>query len=119
VEAQPHPGIVVPTTGVALVVLALARLVIDPGPRPGGLWLAAAVGVAGAGLALWGIGRLRRARAVRRGLSWWSLLRSELVALGLAAALLPAWAALPQGQRDGLMRAIHEWSELIHAARGH
>jgi hypothetical protein len=98
--------------------LAAARLATGPGAGPAGPWFAVAIGAAGAGLALWGFARLRRARAARPDLSWWGYLRAELVALGLAAALLPGWAALPPGQRDGVVQATREWFELVHVSRG-
>ena len=116
VEVLPRPGVVLPATGLAIVGLAVARLVAGPGP--GGPGAAVAIGVAGAGLALWGLARLRRARAARPDLSWWGFLRGELVALVLAAVLLPAWTAVPQQQRDGFVQAAREWFELIHVARG-
>jgi hypothetical protein len=119
VEAQHRPGVVVPATGVLMVGLSGARLLAGPGPGPGGPWFAVAVGAAGAGLAVWGFARLRRARAARPDRSWWGLLRVELVALGVAAVWLPVWAALPANQRDGLMRSFREAFELVHVARGH
>ena len=94
-------------------------LLIGPGPGPGGPGLAVSVGVTGAVLVLWGVGRLRRAKAAHPGVSWWGLLRGELALFTVAAALLPAGSAVPQGERDGLLRAAREWFELIHAARGH
>ena len=118
VEAQPHPDIVLPATGVIMFGLSTAWLLAGPGPGPGGPWFAVAVGAAGTGLAAWGFARLRRARAARPDRSWWGLLRAELVALGLAAVWLPAWAAFPAGQRDGMMRAAREAFELAHVARG-
>jgi len=119
VKTQPRLGILVSLTGVGLIGLAVARLVIGPGPGPGGPLLAVTVGATGAVLTLWGAGRLRRAKAARPGVSWWRLLRGELATFAVAAALLPAGAAIPQGERDGFMRAAREWFELIHVARGH
>ena len=118
VEAQHSPGVVVPATGVLMVGLSAARLLTGPGPGPGGPWFAVAVGAAGAGLAAWGLARLRRARAARPDRSWWGLLRADLVALGVAAVWLPAWAALPAEQRNGLVRSAREALELVHVARG-
>jgi hypothetical protein len=100
-----------------MVGLAVARLVSGPGP--GGPGRAAAVGASGVALAAWGVGRLRRAKAARPGVSWWGLLRGQVAALGVAAALLPATAAVPQAERDDRLRAAREWFELVHAARAH
>lgn len=119
VKPQPRLGILVALTGLGLVGLAVARLVIGPGPGPGGLGIAVSVGVTGAVMVLWGVWRLRRAKAARPGMSWWGLLRGELAVFAVAAALLPAGAALPQGARDDFVQAAREWFELIHAARGH
>ncbi|HKB02685.1 MAG TPA: hypothetical protein VKD90_10725 [Gemmataceae bacterium] len=102
-----------------MVGLAAARLLAGPGPGPAGPWFAVAVGAAGAGLALWGFARLRRARAVRADWSWWGLLRTELVALGIATVWLTVWVALPAEQRDALVRSMREAFELVHVARGH
>ena len=118
-EARPRPCVVVPAAGVALVGLAAARLATGPGPGPGPLWFAVAVGAAGAGLAVWGIARLRRARAARPDLTWWGFLRAELVTLGVGAVWVSVWLALPADRRDGLARFVREVFELIHVARGH
>jgi hypothetical protein len=118
-EPQPRLGILVALTGLGLVGLAVARLIIGPGPGPGGPVFAVSVGLTGAVMVLWGVRRLRRAKAARPGVSWWGLLRGELAVFAVAAALLPAGAAVPQGERDELMRAAREWFELVHAARGH
>ena len=118
-EPQPRLGILVALTGVGLVGLGVARLVIGPGPGPGGPVFAVTVGATGAVMVLWGVRRLRRAKAARPGVSWWGLLRSELAVFAVAAALLPAGAAVPQGTRDEFVQVAREWFELIHVARGH
>jgi hypothetical protein len=118
-EPKPRLGILVALTGVGLVGLGVARLLIGPGPGPGGPVLAVSVGVTGAVMVLWGFWRLRRAKAARPGMSWWGLLRGELAVFAVAAALLPAGAAVPQGVRDDFVQVAREWFELIHVARGH
>jgi hypothetical protein len=119
VEAQHRPGVVVPATGVLMVGLSAARLLVGPGAGPAGPWFAVAVGTAGAALAVWGFARLCRARVARPNRSWWRLLRTDLVALGVAAVWLAVWAALSAEQRDGLVRSVREAFELVHVARGH
>ena len=116
VEGQSCPSVLVPLTGLGMVGLAIARLGIGPGP--GGPWLALPVGVAGAGLAAWGVGRLRRAKAASPSVSWWGLLRGQVATLAIAAALLPVGTAIPKGQQDEFLRTAREWFELVHAARG-
>jgi hypothetical protein len=118
VEAEARAGVVLPATGVAMVGLAAARLLAGPGPGPGGPEFAIGIGVTGAGLAVWGFARLRRARAARPDLSWCGLLRAELVALGVAAVWLPVWVSLPEEHRDALFRFAREALELVHIARG-
>jgi hypothetical protein len=117
VEAELRPIILVPLFGLGMVGLAVARLTLGPGP--GWPWLAVAVGATGAGIAVWGVNLLRRAKAARPGVSWWGLLRGQLAALVLAVALAPVVNVVPQGERDELMRTLREWFELVHVARGH
>jgi hypothetical protein len=119
-KGAPHrASVVLPAFGVVMVGLSAARLLAGLGPGRSGPWLAVAVGGAGAGLAVWGFTRLRRARAAHPDRSWWGLLRAELVALGLAAVWLPIWTALPAEQRDGLVQSVREGFELVHVAGGH
>ena len=68
IEGLSRPTVVLPATGVAMSGLAVARLA--SGPVPG---------------------------AAGPDLSWWGFLRAELIALGIAAVGLPAWAALSRG----------------------
>ena len=119
VEARPRPGLLIPLTGVGMIGLALARLVSGPVPAASGPWAAAPAGIAGVVLTLWGIRRLRRAKAARSGVSWWGLVKREVATLGVAAALLPAAVAVPQAERDEFVQVAREWFELIHVARGH
>lgn len=118
-EAQPRASVLVPLTGLAMVGLSAVRLMTGPGPGPAGPWFAVAVAVAGSRLAVWGFARFRRARAARPDVSWWRLLRAELVAVGVAAVWLPVWVALPADRRDGLVQTAREAFELVHIARGH
>ena len=118
VVAQPNPGVIIPVTGVLMVGLSTARLLAGPGPGIGGAWFAIAVGAVGAGLAVWGFARLRRAQAARPDRSWWGVLRTDLISFGVAAVCLYGWTNLSAEQRDGVVRTIREVFELIHVARG-
>lgn len=61
--------------------------------------------------------RLKRARAARPDLTWWQFLRTDAIALSVAAALVAGFAALPEEQREAAQGGLRELAELLSIVR--
>jgi hypothetical protein len=113
-----RPGMVLLVCGVVVVGLSLPRVATGGAPGPGWFPVVFSNLAVGAGLGLWGWSRLRRAKAARPDLTWWQFLYADLIGLGLGAVLMAGFAAMPPEQRDGLVRSLQEFIDVVSAARG-
>jgi hypothetical protein len=104
--------------GALFIALSAERVATGWAPGTRGLLFEFVSCAVGAALGLWGWSRLRRAKANRPDLTWWQFLHDDLIGLGIVVVLLAVFVALSAEQRDGLLRSLREFVDLISIARG-
>jgi hypothetical protein len=102
--------------GAVLITHSVVRVAFGVDGRPHQLLFGLGICGAGAALVLWGRWLLRRAKAAHLGQTWRQFLGSDLIALGIAAALMAFFFSLSPEQRDGLQRSFRELLELFRLA---
>jgi hypothetical protein len=61
---------------------------------------------------------LRRAKMNCLELTWWQFLHDDLIGYGICVALMAVFVSLSAEQRDGLVRSLREFVDLLSIVRG-
>jgi hypothetical protein len=118
IDAGLRPGVGFIAYGAVFIALAVERVATNWTTGPRSLVFEFGSYAVGSALGLWGWSRLRRAKANRPDLTWWQFLHNDLIGLGIGVVLIAGFLALSPEQRDGLVRSLREFADLVSIARG-
>ena len=113
-----RPGVAFIAFGAVVIALSAERFTTGRAPGVAGLLFESGHCAVGATVGLWGWSRLRRAKATHPDLTGWQFLHDDLIGLGIGVVLMAVFVALSAEQRDGLLRSLQEFAELVSIARG-